>query len=234
MSGRPPLQIPLGSVNFGDLKRLSPIGRDWGYDRGTPVDRHYIEGFLARNVGDIRGHVLEFATSEYTKRFGRAQVERSDVLTVETTSRNATIVGDLAQANTLPAATFDCIICTQVLQYIYDLRAGAAMLHRALKPGGILLMTVPSLAPMADHPGRPDLTDSFPWHWGFTPLALRRLLEDAFGQDRVTVETHGNVLAATAFLYGLAVEELDIADLSFNDRTYPVTVAARAVKRTAT
>lgn len=234
MSGRAPLQIPLGSVNLGDFKRLSPISRDWGYDRGTPVDRHYIESFLALNVADIRGHVLEFAASEYTKRFGGTRVERSDVLTIENTNRNATIVGDLTEVKTLPAATFECIICTQVLQYIFDLRTAVAMLHRALKPGGILLVTVPGVSPKADHPGRPDLADSFPWHWGFARLALQRLLQDQFGSDSVTIEVHGNILAATAFLYGLAAEELDIADLSFNDRTFPVIVAARAVKRTAT
>jgi len=46
----------------------------------------------------------------------------------------------------------------------------------------------------------------------------------------VKVTAHGNVLAATAFLQGLALEELRPADLDFNDPSYPVIVTGRAVK----
>ena len=34
-------------VDWGDLRRTDPVSRDWGYDRGTPIDRRYIEEFLA-------------------------------------------------------------------------------------------------------------------------------------------------------------------------------------------
>lgn len=232
MTGRPPLQIPLGSVRFGDLKRSSPIGLDFGVDRGTPVARHYLEKFLARHAGDVRGRVLEVAGNDYTKRFGGIQVERSDVITVETNNPKATIIGDLAQPSTLPEAVFDCIIFTQTLQYIYDVRAGIEMLHRALKPHGILLATVPAIVPMGDRPGHPDKEDRWPWYWTFTPAALRRLLTDRFGANAVAVESHGNVYLATAFLYGLAIEELDGPELNVKDPRFPIIVAGRAIKLT--
>src|SRR5690348_8634455 len=38
--------IGVGRVNFGDLRRLKPISVVWGFDRGRPVDRYYIEQFL--------------------------------------------------------------------------------------------------------------------------------------------------------------------------------------------
>jgi glycosyltransferase involved in cell wall biosynthesis len=38
--------IPIGSVRFGDFRRLSPISRSFGFDRGTPTDRYYIENSL--------------------------------------------------------------------------------------------------------------------------------------------------------------------------------------------
>jgi SAM-dependent methyltransferase len=224
-------KIPFGAVRFGDLKRLSPISRDWGYDRGTPVARYYIEDFLARNAGDIRGRVLELASSDYTRRFGGARVERSDVLAVESNNPNATIVGDLAEEGTLPAAAFDCIVFTQALHYIYDVRAGIKMLHRALRPGGVLLTTVPAIGPMGDHPGQPDKPDRWPWYWIFTLASLRRLMEDRFGQNAVAAESRGNIFTATVFLYGLALEELDRSDLQFDDPRFPVTIAARAIKR---
>jgi SAM-dependent methyltransferase len=226
-----PLQIPLGSVRFGDLKRPSPLSRDWGYDRGTPVARYYIEDFLGRHAGDVRGRVLELASNDYTKRFGGPRVEQSDVLAVETNNSNATIVGDLAQEETLPEAAFDCIIFTQALQYIYDTRRGVEMLYRALKPGGVLLTTVSGIGPMGDHPGYPEKPDRWPWYWIFTLAALRRLMEDRFGEDAVAAEAHGNIFTATAFLYGLALEELDSSDLQIDDPRFAVTIAARAIKR---
>lgn len=224
------LEIPLGAVRFGDLKRLSPISRDWGYDRGTPVARYYIEDFLARHAGDIRGRVLELASSDYTRRFGGARVEQSDVLAVERNNPNATIVGDLVEPGTLPAAAFDCIIFTQALHYIYDVRRGLETLHHALKPGGVLLTTAPAIGPMGDWPGHPEKPDRWPWYWIFTAAALHRLMEDQFGHDAVTAEARGNIFTATAFLYGLALEELETSHLEIDDPRFPVAITSRAVK----
>ncbi len=44
--------------------------REFGYDRGLPIDRYYIERFLANNASDIRGHVMEIADNIYMRRFG--------------------------------------------------------------------------------------------------------------------------------------------------------------------
>jgi SAM-dependent methyltransferase len=227
--GRPPHKIPLGSVRFGDLRRLSPIGGDLGWERGTPVDRHYLESFVARNAVDIRGRVLELGDDRYTRRFGGGRVEQSEILSIETTNPRATIVGDLQHADTLPESVFDCIVLTQVLHLVFDISAAIESLYRALKPGGVLLVTVPGLAPMAI-PSYPDV----PLYWAFTASGLSRLLAARFGQDAVSVESRGNILAVTAFLYGLASEELDISDLSVDDSAYPVIVAGRAVKRQET
>lgn len=227
--GRPLHQIPFGSVRFGDFRRLSAIGGDLGWERGTPVDRFYLESFLARNGVDIRGRVLELGDDRYTRRFGGARVDHSDVLSIETTNPRATIVGDLQHADSLPEAAFDCIVLTQVLHLVFDIRAAVESLYRSLKPGGVLLVTMPGLAPMSI-PSYPDV----PLYWAATARALDRVLETRFGQDAVLVEAHGNILAVTAFLYGLAAEELDISDLGVDDSTYPVIVAARAVKRQET
>ena len=34
--------LPTRTVRFGDLRRLVPFSREFGFDRGTPVDRFYI------------------------------------------------------------------------------------------------------------------------------------------------------------------------------------------------
>jgi SAM-dependent methyltransferase len=216
-------QPPVGSVRFGDLRRVTPISRVFGFDRGTPVDRYYIENFLAGCAGDIRGRVLEAGDDTYTRRFGGDGVTRSDVMHVSEQNPRATIIADLASAHHIPSDAFDCIVLTQTLHLIYDVRAAISTLHRILRPGGVLLTTFPGISQI-DHY---EWGES--WYWAFTARSARRLFEEVFA-DRVTVETHGNVFAATAFLQGIALEELRPEELDHNDPDYQVTIAVRAVK----
>ena len=215
---------PVGWVRFGSLRRVTPISRSWGFDRGRPIDRYYIENFLAQHADDIRGRVLEIGDATYTLRFGD-RVTRSDVLHVTAGNPHATIVGDLTKAEHIPSDTFDCIILTQTLHLIYDVRAAIATLHRILKPGGVLLATVPGISQI----DRYEWRDS--WYWAFTTLSTRRMLEESFGDGGVDVEAFGNVLTAAAFLYGLATEELERNELDYWDAPYPLLITARARKR---
>jgi SAM-dependent methyltransferase len=214
----------VGHVNFGHLRRVTPISRGFGYDRGLPIDRAYIEGFLAQQQEDVRGRVLEFGDNSYTRRFGGAEVTVSDVLDVDPGNRAATFVDDITHGTTLPADAFDCIIATQTLQFVYDLPAAVATLKRILKPGGVLLLTCPGISQIDD----PAWNTS--WYWLFTSLSVRRLLGEVFPAENVTVEAKGNVLAATAFLHGLAAAELEPDDLAYRDAPYEVVITARAVK----
>jgi SAM-dependent methyltransferase len=214
-----------GRVAFGDLRRLSPISRDFGSDRGPPLDRHYIEAFLERQRADVQGRVLEIGEDTYTRRFGGDRVTRADVLHVNDRNPRATFVGDLATADHIPSDAFDCIILTQTLQLIYELRPAILTLHRILKPGGVLLATVPGTTPVVGWSEWGPI-----WHWSFTELVMRRLLGEAFAADALTLETHGNVLAATALLHGLAADELTAEEIDLRDPDYPVIITARALK----
>ena len=64
------LRPPAGQVCMGHLRQLTPISYEFGYDRGQPVDRYYIENFLSRHADDIRGRVLEIGDNHYTRTFG--------------------------------------------------------------------------------------------------------------------------------------------------------------------
>src|SRR5918994_645327 len=136
---------PVGRVRFGSLRRLTPVSREFGFDRGLPIDRYYIESFLARQAGDIQGHVLEIKDRTYTRKYGGSSVQVSDVLDMIEDSPQVTIVADLASAPHVPSDTFDCIICTQTLHLIYDVRLVVQTLYRVLKPGGVLLATIPGI-----------------------------------------------------------------------------------------
>ena len=218
---------PLGGVRFGALRRLTPWSRAFGFDRGQPVDRHYIEGFLGAHAADVRGRVLEAGDDTYTRRFGDGRVARADVLHVQEGHPGATLVDDLAAGTNIPDAAFDCIVLTQTLHLVFDLPAAVATLHRALAPGGVVLATVPGITPV------PEGTWHDMWYWSLTPVAARRLFAERFGPAHVEVRSFGNVLAATAFLQGLAAEELRRHELDANDAAYPVIVAIRASKAPA-
>ena len=215
---------PPGQVDMGDLQRVTPVSRRFGFDRGLPIDRYYIEGFLFRHADDIAGDVLEIADNDYTVRFGGAAVRHSDVLHVNHDNPKATLVGDLAEAPHLPDNGFDCIILTQTLHLIFDTNAALRTLHRILKPGGVLLMTVPGIT-QVEHGVRGNQ-----WFWTFTDASVRLMLEALFPPSAVDVETHGNVFAAVSFLHGLALHEVSTAALDYRDPAYQVIVAARAVK----
>jgi hypothetical protein len=208
---------------FDLRRRRRPLG-DY-YERGLPIDRYYIEGFLERHRADVRGRVLEVGDAVYTLRFGSDRVTRSDVLHVEPGNPEATIVGNLETGENIPAEAFDCFIATQLYPFIYDARTAIANSRKALAPGGVLLATLPSISQIS----RYDM-EHFGDFWRFTDASARRLFGDTFGSENIEVKPFGNVLSACAFLYGLGADELTPEELDDLDADYPVTVTVRAVK----
>ena len=168
---------------------------------------------------------MEIGDDRYTCQFGGERVTRSDVLDQAHPDSSSTIVADLTRAGHVPSDSFDCIIITQTLQFIYDVHAAVRTLHRILKPGGVVLGSVPTLSPIC----RYDM-DRWGDYWRFTSAAVQRLFGDVFGSNNVHVEAYGNVLVATAFFYGMAAEELTTEELDFNDRDFEALITVRAVK----
>lgn len=211
-------------VDWGDLRRVEPFSQQWGRDRGTPVDRHYIEVFLEHHRADIRGHVLEVRQPMYTQRFGGDAVTERDVIDINPANLEATVVADLRHADAIATDTYDCIILTQTLQLIDDIAAVLAECARILRPGGVLLVTVPSVSKVDDESG---LDGDF---WRLTEASARRFFADVFPVDALEVTAYGNVRACAAFLYGMSAEELTPADLDHVDSAFPLVVTIRAVK----
>jgi glycosyltransferase involved in cell wall biosynthesis/SAM-dependent methyltransferase len=214
----------VGAESFGSLRRVAPVSRVFGFDRGQPIDRYYIDRFLARHAAQIHGRVLEVGESTYTRRFGGNHVSHIDVLHVVEGNPAATVVGDLADGRHLPASAFDCVLLIQTLHLIFDVPAAVRTLHRILRPGGTVLATFPGISPRSGA----EWDDS--WYWAFTTTSAQKLFGQVFGNETVTVAAHGNVLAAAAFLYGLASSELQPEELDHLDERYEVLVTVRAVK----
>lgn len=215
-------------VRLGVFKHLTPLSREFGFDRGLPIDRFYIERFLDENSHVVRGRTLEVGDAEYTRRFGGKHVTAVDVLNIGPGHPETTIVGDLADAPQIPSEGFDCLIVTQTLHLVFDMAAAVETLHRALAEGGTVLATFPGISPIS--------TDVWAetWYWALTPLSALRLFAEAFGVDNVEVCSYGNVLTSVAFLEGLAASELSSRALTTSDPQFPMLVAVRAHKPVGT
>jgi SAM-dependent methyltransferase len=210
--------------DLGDLRRVTPIDPNWGFERGTPIDRVYVERFVGDHAADIHGRVLEIAAPDYASRYG-SRVEQVDILMAREGNPEATIVGDLTDAPHIPSDSFDCAIVTQTLQFVWDVRSALTTLNRILAPGGVLLATVPGLTKIS-----PPEDETYGEWWHFTARSVERLAEEAFGEGNVGVQAYGNVLSAAGFLYGLAASDLRPQELDARDPLFEVTIGLRAVK----
>jgi len=216
---------PPGWLHLGNLRRVTPINRAFGCGRGKPCDRYYIGKFLEANSPDIRGRVLEIGDSTYTSKYGHGKVTYSDVLHALPGNRCATLVADLATGEGVPANAFDCMILTQKLPFIYDFKAAIRNAVGALKPGGVMLVTLPGISQINRF-----AADRWGDYWRFTSYSITKIFEEYFDAHQVTVKVYGNVLTAVALLHGIAWEELSGEELNHCDPDYELIIAVRAVK----
>jgi len=203
----------------------SPISARVGTDRGTPVDRFFIERFLSRHAHRIRDAVLEVKDGRYTTRYGGTRVTRSDILDVNRENKDATILADIRDLNGIPDEAYDCFIITQVFQYVDDLDAAIRASRRVLKAGGCLLVTAPTLGKLD---GQEDNVVGN--YWRLTCDSARYLFGKHFPPERLEIQAWGNILVATSILQGLALEEIARRKLEYFDSRFPCGVTICAIK----
>jgi SAM-dependent methyltransferase len=199
---------------------MRPAGGRYGYFRGSSIVRVYIEEFLEANRHRITGRCLEVGDASYTDRYGH-DVQRADILDVHPENERATVLGDLQDLSRVKDASYECIIVTQVMQYLSDPAAGVREMHRILSVGGSVLVTVPTMAPTDPNPGDIDL-------WRFMPAGTERIFASCF-QD-FEVLGRGNLLTGLGYWAGLAREDLPRRAWRSDDPIYPVIITVRATR----
>lgn len=209
---------PMSKYRLG-TRELHPISSRFGFDRGTPIDRFWIDEFISQNSEKIKGRVLEIDDSRYGSVY-KDNITQMDILDINPKNKKANIHGDLRNLKgKIKDNTYDCVILTQVLGMIDDLPKAVSEIHRIIKPGGFVLVTASSLSPVHDE------EHSF---WRFTKASLEFLFKGGFTTD---IKTFGNVFASQCFWVGLSKEELTDEQLSFNDKRYPCIVTLIGKKK---
>ncbi|MCL2074549.1 MAG: glycosyltransferase [Marinilabiliaceae bacterium] len=213
-----------------DLFRVTPLSTCFGFDRGKPIDRYYIEKFLYDNRQYFKGRILEVAQDWYSSKYAALNKTNDEKPIIETlhldgTEKKVTIVGDLTNLQTLPENRYDCFVCTQVLHVIYDVSAALEGAYKLLKEGGVFLATTTGISQIC----RGDM-DRWGDYWRFTNKSLELLFQKTQFKE-VEIVPMGNVLAACAFLQGLALEELPKKELlDIIDDNYQLIIGIKAVK----
>jgi ubiquinone/menaquinone biosynthesis C-methylase UbiE len=201
-----------------------PLSAQYGFDRGTPLDRYFIEDFLTKESQYIRGTCLEIHNNHYTMTFGRNRVTKSDVLDIDTSNINATLYGDLRNLTGISDNTYDTIILTQVLQFIDDNDSVIRECHRILKKGGVILVTLPCLS-------RADCISGIDGdYWRFTQASARYLFHKKFSDENVVIDFYGNARSGLYFYAGLAIEDTPAKVLETKDGNFPTIITVKATK----
>lgn len=202
---------------IADLPK-EPISRVFGLDRGKAIDRVYIENFLENYKEHIKGKVLEIAENTYTLKYGEGRVKESCILHVNGTGKNV-IKGNLETGEGIEDDSFDTMIITQTLMFLFDVHSAVNHIYYALKRGGTALLTVAGISQVSRY-------DDSRWgHYiGFYETGIRKLCCGFFGEENVEISVYGNVKTATAMLYGLCSEDLHPGDFAVHDKDYPVII----------
>jgi len=207
--------------SYLNKKDLNPISDMYGFDRGKPVDRVYIEQFLAKNKKYIKGACLEIVDSHYTKMFGNGKVSRFDALDIFP-SKKANIHGDLRNLIQVKSNVYDCLIITQTFNVVDDYYSTISESYRILKPGGVLLVTMPTISPCQ------NLKVNM---WRFSNEGMKYAISKYFGEKNVLSSGYGNLEAVKAFWVGLAKEDMTEKEISEKTNNIPLIIGAVAIKK---
>ena len=211
---------PARRIRWGNLRRQAPRSETFGWDRGTPIDRFYIEQFLTSHAADIDGRVLEVKDARYTKQFGTDRAIPT-IVDIDADNPEAAIVADLCEPDCLPAGSYDCFILVQTLHLLPDPFTAIDNAWKSLAPGGVLLITAPTVS---------RSSRDWPDYWRWTPDGLKTFLSAQTPGARVEVEGYGSLVTSLAFLIGLAQEELHPHELRARDKAFTLLVSARVQK----
>lgn len=212
-------------INAVSQMEPEPVSRQFGTERGTPVDRYYIEKFLEEHRHLVKGDVLEIEDNTYSLRYGEGRLTRSIVMDVENGGGDV-LKGNLETGDGIRDELADCFILTQTLMYLFDLKSAVHNIGRLLKKDGTVLVTCSGISQNSRR-----CMDDYGCCFNFNVDGLRKIFLQEPGLEVVEAGSYGNVKTVMAHIGGLCREDLDAGDFLENDKYYPLIVYAVVKKR---
>jgi len=202
------LTVPFGQFDFGDFDRLSPACLDFGFSRGTPLDRYYLNKFVAESRDLVVGSVLEIGGQKGSHELYGFKNATSYV-TMSIDSSDADITTDAHDASAALPESYDSIIIFNVLEHCRRPWVIASNIYSWLKPGGRVFVMIPNMQRIHEGPGD---------YWRILPEGLRSIFNQ-FNVEKLV--TYGNLFTSIAALSGVSSEEIPTGDKDSLDTDYP-------------
>tara|TARA_B100000073_G_scaffold346719_1_gene358883 strand:- start:1873 stop:2571 length:699 start_codon:yes stop_codon:yes gene_type:complete len=203
------------------------ISNDYGDSRGTPITRFYIQHFFLNLDHFDWGNCLEFEDNRYINHFGNNVTKNNTFkLSNEFSKQDNFIYGDLTKSSVLPQEKFDLIVCTNVLNFIFDVESAMKGIHKMLKKNGKCIVTVDG---PSSHISRYDM-ERWGDFWRFTNLSAKKLFEQSnFKIEKSTI--YGNPYACSAQLNGFSIQDIDQSKLFPSEEDYQLLIALLVTKK---
>ncbi|WP_071192531.1 methyltransferase domain-containing protein [Trichormus sp. NMC-1] len=212
------LSVATHTLNWGDLKKTVPICQAFGLTRGKPIDRYYLNKFIAEIYPQITGNILEIGGIPKDKDFYQVNPGSSYQIMNLEPGLGIDIVGDAHDVSIIKPESFDSIITFNVLEHCYAPWQVVENIYTWLKPGGKCFVMVPSAVRL--HATPMD-------YWRPLPDAMAWMFRN-FSQKKLYV--YGNPISVIASYHGIATEELTTEELDAFHPDYPVATCIAAQK----
>ena len=212
------LSPAVNTLDWGDLKRRFPICHQFGFTRGTPVDRYYLDKFISEIRHQVVGSVLEIGGVLQNKEIYQLSLA-TEYQTLELVFRpGVTVVGDAHDSTVIMPESVDTILLFNVLEHCHNPWVVVQNIHSWLRVGGKCFCLVPNAQKL--HSGPKD-------YWRPLPDGMKQLFQDF---SEYNLHIYGNPLTVLASFMGVAAEELSTQDLDDFHPDYPVSTCIAALK----
>ncbi|MBW4635650.1 MAG: class I SAM-dependent methyltransferase [Iphinoe sp. HA4291-MV1] len=212
------LSPSIDTLDLGDLRRRFPICPLFGFTRGTPIDRYYLDKFIGEIREQVAGNVLEVGgvlrNREVYQFYNATEYQTLDIFA----SSGVTLVGDVHDPETIRPESLDAVVIFNVLEHCHNPWVVVKNIYSWLKVGGQCFCMVPSAQKLHDVPGD---------YWRPLPDGMKQLFQD-FSQQKLHV--YGNPLTVVASFMGISAEELSLQELDDFHPDYPVATCMIAMK----
>lgn len=204
------------SQSFGQSHRLTPVDRFGVWLSGRSIRRH-VRSFAGKRIADVGcGYQASFARSVLDDVAGAVLLDVAVDPELKDHAKVEVVEGPLPDSLAgLDDASMDVVLCTSVLEHLWEPQRALDEMRRLLRPGGVCLVNVPSwrgkrflelsafrlglspAAEMNDHKAYYDPRDLWPMlvRAGFRPQDIRvskhKFGLNTFAACRVQAETDG-------------------------------------------